>query len=118
MDAFGGYEAFQEIREKTRHKHFDYIWGTRKLQPDQRRHDLSHPLPLSGWLEAEKGLHLYLALWTLPELQELLIEAGFARVTVYWEEVDEKTGDGTGVYSPATVGAADPGWVCFIVAEK
>jgi hypothetical protein len=38
-------------------------------------------------------------------------------VTVYWEEVEEDD-DGTGEYSPATVGDADPCWVCFIVAEK
>ena len=28
-------------------------------------------------------------MWTLPELQELLREAGYSTVTVYWEEVDE-----------------------------
>ena len=56
-------------------------------------------------------------MWTLPELQELLREAGYSKVTVYWEEVDEDD-EGTGEYAPATVGDADPSWVCFIVAEK
>jgi hypothetical protein len=53
-----------------------------------------------------------------PEVRELLDEAGFSRVTVYWEESDPNTGEGTGVYSPATRGSADPGWVCFLGAEK
>ncbi|MGB5339926.1 MAG: class I SAM-dependent methyltransferase, partial [Gammaproteobacteria bacterium] len=57
-------------------------------------------------------------LWSLPELRELLDEAGFSKVTVYWEEVDKKSGEGTGVFSPATVGDADPGWICFLLAEK
>ena len=56
-------------------------------------------------------------LWTLPELQELLTEAGYAKVTVYWEEADDDD-EGTGEYVPTIVGDADPGWVCFIVAEK
>jgi hypothetical protein len=54
----------------------------------------------------------------LPELRELLDEAGFSKVTVYWEGTDPKTGEGNNIYSPATVGDADPGWVCFLVAEK
>ena len=57
-------------------------------------------------------------LWGLPELRELLDEAGFSKVTVYWEGNAPKTGEGTNIYTPATVGDADPGWVCFLVAEK
>ncbi|MCW8874544.1 MAG: class I SAM-dependent methyltransferase, partial [Gammaproteobacteria bacterium] len=56
-------------------------------------------------------------LWTLPELQELLKEAGFSKVTVYWQgwdEDDEPDGD----FQPATEADADPGWVCFLSAEK
>ena len=33
-------------------------------------------------------------------------------------ETDPDTGEGSGVYSPATVGDADPGWICFLIAEK
>jgi len=118
LDAFGGYEAFQEIREKTCHKGFDYIWEHASYNPitgDMRCH-IHFRFPDGSKLK--KAFTYDWRLWTLPELQELLVEAGFARVTVYWEEVDDETGDGAGVYSPATVGAADPGWVCFIVAEK
>ena len=56
-------------------------------------------------------------LWTLPEIRELLLEAGFREVTVYWEGTDEASGEGNGVYEPAVVGDADPGWVCYIVAQ-
>jgi hypothetical protein len=57
-------------------------------------------------------------LWTLPELRELLSEAGFRDVTVYWEGTDEEKNEGNGVYEPAEVGEADPGWVCYIVAQR
>ena len=30
-------------------------------------------------------------LWTLPEIRELLLEAGFQRATVYWEGTNEET---------------------------
>jgi SAM-dependent methyltransferase len=118
LDAFGGYEAFKEIKEKTKHKGFHYIWEHARYNPingDMLCH-IHYRFPDGSKLK--KAFSYDWRLWTLPELQELLTEAGFSRATVYWEEVDEETGEGTGSYSPATVGTADPGWVCFIIAEK
>lgn len=118
MDAFGGYESFQEIREKTKHRGFHYIWEHARYNPingDILCH-IHYRFPDGSKLK--KAFTYDWRMWTLPELQELLSEAGFSRVTVYWEEVVEESGEGTGVYSPATVGSADPSWVCFVVAEK
>ena len=56
-------------------------------------------------------------IWTLPELTEMLIEAGFKKATVYWEGTDEN-GEGNGVFTPTTEGEADAGWIAYIVAEK
>ncbi len=55
-------------------------------------------------------------LWSLPEVAELLSEAGF-KPTIYWEGTD-KNGDGNGIFEPATKGTADAGWIAYIVAEK
>lgn len=118
IDAFGGYEAFQELKEKTRYKGFDYIWEHASYNPINGDMTCHIHFRFPDGSKLKKAFTYEWRLWTLPEIQELLTEAGFARVTVYWEEVDEETGDGTGVYSPATVGAADPGWICFIAAEK
>jgi hypothetical protein len=57
-------------------------------------------------------------LWTLPELQEILKEAGFREVTVYWEGTVKRTGEGNGVFTPSTEGEACAGWIVYIVAEK
>jgi len=54
--------------------------------------------------------------WTLPELTEMLSEAGF-NPTVYWEGTD-KNNEGNGIFTPATQGEADAGWVVYIVAQK
>ena len=54
-------------------------------------------------------------LWTIPELRELLMEAGFKRVDVYWEGTDED-GEGDGEYSVSTCGEACEGWVSYLVA--
>ena len=55
-------------------------------------------------------------LWSLPELTELLGEAGFSRSTVWWEGTGED-GEGNGEFSPESRGDADAGWVAYIVAE-
>ena len=66
----------------------------------------------------EKAFSYDWRLWTLPEIRELLSEAGFADITVYWEGTDEESNEGNGIFEPTESGDADPGWICYIVAEK
>lgn len=118
MDVFGGYDAIREMTERTEHKKFTYIW-------DQHRYD-----PVTGEIlcyihfafpdgsKMKRAFTYDWRLWSLPELQELLTEAGFQRVTVYWQGTDEETGDANGVFEPASHGDADPAWICFVTAEK
>jgi hypothetical protein len=56
-------------------------------------------------------------LWTLPEIRELLAEAGFSRSTVYWEDRDAN-GDGTGTFRPKAHVAQKAAWVAYIIAER
>jgi cyclopropane fatty-acyl-phospholipid synthase-like methyltransferase len=118
MDAYGGYDAPREIREKTRHKGFKYIWEQAHFNPIDGTMRCHIHFGFPDGSKMKQAFSYEWRLWSLPELRELLDEAGFSKVTVYWEETDAKTGEGSGVYSPATVGTADPGWVCFLVAEK
>jgi hypothetical protein len=39
-------------------------------------------------------------------------------VTVYWQGTDEETGEGNGIFDPATEGDADPGWISYLTAQK
>ena len=66
----------------------------------------------------EKAFSYDWRLWTLPEIREILDEAGFTEVTIYWEGTDEECNEGDGVVEPAETGDADPGWICYIVAQK
>jgi hypothetical protein len=64
-----------------------------------------------------KAFHYEWRLWSLPEIREILLEAGFSKVTVYWQGWDEND-EPDGIFVPATKGEADPGWICMISAEK
>ena len=55
-------------------------------------------------------------LWSLPELRDILNEAGFSSVDVYLEK-DDKDGKGTGVYTKHTRAKADRAVIAYIVAK-
>jgi len=56
-------------------------------------------------------------LWTLPEIREILDEAGFRNSTVYFEYRDDD-GEGLGEWYAESKGEADSAWVANITAEK
>ena len=120
MDAFGGYEAFSELKEKRKVKkgkqRFTYHWEQESFNP------IDHALTCSIHFGFEDGSKLKRAfvydwrLWTLPELRDVLEECGFD-VTFYWQGFDPD-GEADGNFKPATIADADAGWICYIVAAK
>lgn len=118
MDSFGGYDAFRELRERTEHKRFTYIWEQARYDPVTGEILCHIHFTFPDGSRLKRAFTYDWRLWTLPELQELLYEAGFKRVTVYWQGTDEETGEGNGVFEPTEHGEADPAWICFLSAEK
>jgi SAM-dependent methyltransferase len=117
LDAFGGYEAFDEIKEKTRYDGFTYVWHQARYRPVTGELLCHIHFRFPDGSKQKKAFSYDWRLWTLPELQELLLEAGFRKVTVYWEGSDED-GDGDGEFTPEPHGEADAGWIAYLVAEK
>jgi hypothetical protein len=118
LDAFGGYDTYREIKETRKYKGYKYIWEHASYNPIDGRMVCHIHFAFPDGSRLKRAFSYEWRMWTLPELRDLLVESGYSRVTVYWEETDPETGEGAGVYSPATVGDADPGWICFLVAEK
>ncbi len=118
LDAYGGHGAYQPQRERRQEDGFTYVW------------DQAHYNPVTGdvvnhiHFEFPDGTRMKKAftyewrLWSLPELRELLREAGFKEVIVYWEGTDEERNEGNGIFTPTVVGEACPGWVSYLVAVR
>jgi SAM-dependent methyltransferase len=117
LDAFGGYEAFEEMKEKTKYKGFSYIWHQAKYYPVTGELLCHIHFKFPDGSRIKKAFTYDWRLWTLPEILELLDEAGFRKSTVYWEGTDED-GEGDGVFTPEEKGEADAGWITYLVAEK
>jgi SAM-dependent methyltransferase len=116
LDAYGGYEAFQEMKEKTKNKHCTYIWDQHKYSPVTGIAKNYIHFKFKDGSKMMKAFTYEWRVWTLPELTEMLTEAGF-KPTIYWEQADED-GEGNGVFIPDTEGEADAGWIAYLVAEK
>ncbi len=111
LDAFGGYDSYRAIREKTSFKGFTYVWDQASYDPIKSEMVCHIHFEFPDGSKMRRAFTYSWRMWTLPELRDLLLDAGFANVTVYWEGVDEKTGEGNGVYSAATHAEQDPSWV-------
>ena len=105
------------MRERTEHRGFTYVWHQARYQP-VTGHLLCHiHFRFPDGSRMDQAFSYDWRLWTLPELREILLQAGFRRVTVYWEGDDGK-GGGNGEFTPSAEGEADGGWIAYVVAEK
>lgn len=117
LDLFGGPSAQEEEQETTRKGGFMYIWDQARFDP------VTHHILCRIHFAFKDGTRIRNAftydwrLWTLPELQELMAEAGFHNIHVLWEGTDSESGDGNGVYRRSLRGQADHAWISYVVAQ-
>jgi hypothetical protein len=57
-------------------------------------------------------------LWTLPEVRELLVEAGFKEALVYTQGWDDAAGELDGVYRKRDVFENQESWLAIVVGVK
>lgn len=117
LDAYGGHDAFREMRERQDFGRFTYIWDQAKYEPVTGETTCHIHFAFPDGSRLRRAFTYHWRLWTLPELRELLAEAGFSKVTVYFEGTDPGTGEGNGEFVPAARGEADPAWIAYLVAE-
>ncbi|HFD32401.1 MAG TPA: class I SAM-dependent methyltransferase [Gammaproteobacteria bacterium] len=123
----------------------DLMGGTNTIDEVEEYHDIEGEPAIYEWQQAsynpinhhiqcyinfefidgsriDKAFSYSWRLWSLPEIQELLLEAGFSKVLVYWEEFeDDKDPDndymvGTGNYRAVTEVPQQESWLAYIVA--
>ncbi len=142
LDVYGGYESVQTLEEPRKvkvpkqysgtkkhsepeeawaglkgMKNFTYIWDQAFFNPIDHGVINHIHFRFKDGSEINQAFSYDWRLWTLPEIRELLEEAGFPSVQFYWEE-DDEDGDGTGVYVAREEAENDPGWLAYVVAQK
>jgi hypothetical protein len=116
LDAYGGWESQEPMRDSRKiAEGFTYVWDQGKFDP------IGHSVVNHIHFEFKDGSKLEKAFtyewryWTLPEIQELLREAGFSDVRVYWDTSDE---DGVERYRARTRADNRAGWLAYLVAVR
>ncbi len=118
VDLFGGYESMEDNREDiTEYRGFDYVWDQVRFNPVTHDALFHIHFRFKDGSELEKAFEYDWRFWTIPEVREVMIEAGFDRADVYWEGTDKK-GEGDGVYKRAESGECDPAWNAYVVGVK
>ena len=121
LDAYGGYDAFRTITEERTIDdpelgRFTYLWEQALYDPISGRLVCHIHFELDDGSRLERAFSYDWRLWTLPEIRELLAEAGFSRVLVYWQGWDAQ-GHPDGRFVPVESGEADAGWIAYLTAE-
>ncbi|MEM6749342.1 MAG: class I SAM-dependent methyltransferase [Planctomycetota bacterium] len=122
-DMMGGGECYTDDQEDVRkvgsgRKAFKYVWETESFDPISHHCRMHIGFRFADGTAKERTFTYDWRFWTLPEIRELMYEAGFRKVDVYWEGDDPDTDEGNGEFTRVESGTADPAWICYVVAEK
>lgn len=118
LDAYGGSDSYVEMEEERDMDGFTYVWDQDKYDPvtgDVINH-IHFRFP--DGTKIEKAFTYEWRLWSIPEIREMLIEAGFSSVVVYWEGTDDDTEEGNGEWEAVEQGEACEGWIAYVVGVK
>ena len=122
MDMMGGEETYIEDRTEKRtiekgKNGFSYHWHQAKFNPVNSHATFYIHFKFADGSKMKRAFEYNWRVWTIPEVREMLEEAGFSKSLVYWETEDED-GEDTGEWEANEEAPSHPSWICYIVGVK
>ncbi|MDH3626197.1 MAG: class I SAM-dependent methyltransferase [Acidobacteriota bacterium] len=128
LDVFGGTEALiedKEDRKITSCRSFDgrkipaftYGWEQASFNPIDHEIRCHIHFKLPDGKKIKRAFTYDWRLWMLPEMRELLDEAGFRSSDVYLEGWDDEADDTDGIFRKRKRFENQDGWVAYLVAH-
>ncbi len=118
LDIYGGLEARQLVEETTVHEGFSYVWDQDEFDPIHSHMRCYIHFEKPSGKRMKKAFSYDWRLWTIIELREALAEVGFATTEVYWEGVEEESGEGDGVFVLEESAENTESWIAYVVGIK
>lgn len=115
LDIFAGPESQKLVTDVKKLKGLTYYWECQHFNP------LTHYCTFAIHFKPSKGkkhenvFTYHWRMWTMPEIRDILIEAGFSKTVVYWEGEDAE-GNGDGEFVPADDVENCDAWVSYVAA--
>ncbi|MBI5494953.1 MAG: class I SAM-dependent methyltransferase [Deltaproteobacteria bacterium] len=116
LEMMGGADVQTDRRtEARRFPDFTYVWEQSLFDPITHRCDFAMHFRFRDGSVLPDAFTYAWRIWTIPDVRELLAEAGFRRSVVYWAETDRRSGGSNGVYRRREHAPPDPAWLCHVV---
>lgn len=113
LDVFGGIQCGSPNIEEVEHKDFIYSWDQDSFNPITNEAQFYIHFKEKKGETHKKAFSYDWRMWSVPELKEILMDAGFKKVFVYWEQDSEACPDGE--YVQATRAENEESWVAYLV---
>jgi cyclopropane fatty-acyl-phospholipid synthase-like methyltransferase len=94
-----------------------YIWEQTDFDPISHRCHFYIHFKFKDGSTLKNAFEYDWRMWTVPEIRELLEEAGFSQSVVYWD-LEEGDEDADGEYNMAEKAPPDPAFISYIVGLR
>ncbi|MGE0762665.1 MAG: class I SAM-dependent methyltransferase [Bdellovibrionales bacterium] len=112
VDAFGGPACAEANVDRTRKRGYTYFWEQVNFEPITNLAKFQIHFKRDGEKIRKKVFCYDWRMWSLPEIREAMLDAGFRKTAVYWE-------DDHGDFRPGTKGDADcTAWIAYVVGLR
>ena len=118
LDAFGGPDSWRCSSERRRIGDVAYVWERTRFDPTDNSMVNHMHFEFRDGSRLERAFTYYWRLWTLPEIREVLTEAGCSRSWVYWAVGPAACCRRTRTSRPRDYVAQAPLWAAYIVAQR
>ena len=117
VDIFGGTECRQELEEETEHDNHTYYWDCNHFNPLTEEvlyyiHFKTH----EDGIMYKKAFTYDWRMWSVGEIKDCMLDAGFSQVHTYWEGTEED-GTGDGNFYRCDEEENCESWVTYISAQ-
>ncbi len=122
MDMMGGRECYADDHIDKRKirggkKGFSYHWEQASFNPVNHDASFYITFKFKDGSKLKRAFEYHWRFWTIPEVREMLTEAGFSETYVYWEREGED-GEDTNIWERGEQAINHLSWLAYIVAIR
>ena len=117
VDTFGGPQCGEPSIDRKRLPGFTYFFEQEMFDPINNRTRFSiHFKPKNGRIRKRAFVYDW-RMWSIPEIRDIMQDAGFKDPQVYWEGT-ARNGGGSGTFNRKDRGEPCQVWVAYVVGRR
>lgn len=118
IDLHGGAEACEELEEERKCGGFTYVWDQDAYWPGTGDYRCYIHFRFKDGSEMKRAFSYDWRFWSLTELRDVLLDAGFSRVDSYFEGTDADGESGNGEFRKGVRGENCESWIAYLAALR